>query len=476
VGRPERSLAHVLALAVADFAAVNLAFAAAYGLRYQAELGGAINRFNFVPYRDYAPWGVSLALIFLAVCWLEGLYALRRRPTLLESVYSITAGAVISVAVLTILIFGVRPTAQSRLMLPYAAVLIVALGGLVRLVEDALRRYRRRRGNGWVRTLIVGAGEAGRAVMGSIVARPDLGYHVVGFLDDDPAKRAETIGRFGPLGGTADLARSLQEQAVDMVILALPWQCRDTIVRLVDECEARRVAVRIVPDLLQMSLNQVDVDSLNGIPLMAVRPPVIRGWHYRLKRAMDVLLATTGLILLAPVMAVMALAIRLESAGPILYRQQRVGRDGRLFTLVKFRSMVDGADEARDLLRDHNEASGPLFKMRHDPRLTRVGWVMRRLSLDELPQLWNILRGDMSLVGPRPPMPCEVVAYKAWHRRRLEIAPGLTGLWQVSGRSDLTFDEMVMLDLFYAENWSLGLDLKILLRTVPTVLMGTGAY
>ena len=162
--------------------------------------------------------------------------------------------------------------------------------------------------------------------------------------------------------------------------------------------------------------------------------------------------------------------------GEVLFRQSRVGRDGRLFTCFKFRSMVDGADAERERLRPHSDVDGPIFKMREDPRITRVGRVIRRYSIDELPQLFNVLRGDMSLVGPRPPMPTEVNAYAEWHRRRLDIAPGLTGLWQVSGRSDLTFDEMVMLDLFYAENWSLFLDLKILLRTVPTVLRGTGAY
>jgi lipopolysaccharide/colanic/teichoic acid biosynthesis glycosyltransferase len=160
----------------------------------------------------------------------------------------------------------------------------------------------------------------------------------------------------------------------------------------------------------------------------------------------------------------------------VLFRQQRVGRDGRLFVLYKFRSMVQGAETHHRSLRKHNEASGPIFKMKEDPRVTGIGRLLRRTSLDELPQLWNVLSGDMSLVGPRPPMPSEVVEYKDWHQRRLDVSPGMTGLWQVSGRSELTFDEMVMLDLFYAENWSIGLDVKILLRTVPTVLLGRGAY
>jgi exopolysaccharide biosynthesis polyprenyl glycosylphosphotransferase len=260
------------------------------------------------------------------------------------------------------------------------------------------------------------------------------------------------------------------------VIVTLPWTAREKIVELVDVCGAFDVRVRIVPDLFQLSLNRVDGESLNGIPLIAVRAPTIRGWRFRAKRAMDVAFTSVLLALTAPLMAVTALAILIDSRGPVLYRQLRVGRNGHVFTLFKFRSMRIDADVVREGLSHHNEATGPIFKMRRDPRVTRVGRVIRRLSLDELPQLWNVLRGDMSLVGPRPPMPGEVEEYQEWHHRRLEVAPGMTGLWQVSGRSKLTFDEMVMLDLFYAENWSLFLDLKILMRTVPTVLMGVGAY
>jgi exopolysaccharide biosynthesis polyprenyl glycosylphosphotransferase len=223
-------------------------------------------------------------------------------------------------------------------------------------------------------------------------------------------------------------------------------------------------------------LNRVDSDALGGVPLLAVRQPVIQGWRLRLKRAIDVGFSLVSLTLTAPVLALTALAIRLEGPGPIFFRQTRVGRHGRDFTFFKFRSMVPGAEEVLPDLQAHNEAEGPIFKMRADPRVTRVGRWIRRLSIDELPQLLNVLRGDMSLVGPRPPLPSEVASYQPWHRRRLDVAPGMTGLWQVSGRSKLTFDEMVMLDLYYAENWSLMLDLRILLRTVPTVLLGTGAY
>jgi lipopolysaccharide/colanic/teichoic acid biosynthesis glycosyltransferase len=166
----------------------------------------------------------------------------------------------------------------------------------------------------------------------------------------------------------------------------------------------------------------------------------------------------------------------MESPGPVLFKQVRVGKDGRLFTLYKFRSMIDGADTQKAALESMNEADGPRFKIKNDPRMTRLGWLMRKFSFDEFPQLYNVLVGDMSLVGPRPPIPAEVEQYQDWHKRRLEVAPGLTGLSQISGRSELTFDETVLLDIYYIENWSPSLDTKILLQTIPKVIFGSGAY
>jgi exopolysaccharide biosynthesis polyprenyl glycosylphosphotransferase len=186
--------------------------------------------------------------------------------------------------------------------------------------------------------------------------------------------------------------------------------------------------------------------------------------------------ASVGLVLGAPFLTLISLAIRLDSPGPVIFRQTRVGAGGKWFEMYKFRSMRQGAEAELEELRDLNEADGPLFKIYDDPRLTRVGRFLRHTSLDELPQFLNVLRGEMSLVGPRPPLPAEVDGYVEWHKKRLEVRPGMTGLWQVSGRSMLSFDEMVLLDIYYIENWSLWLDLKILLRTVPQVLFGNGAY
>jgi exopolysaccharide biosynthesis polyprenyl glycosylphosphotransferase len=228
--------------------------------------------------------------------------------------------------------------------------------------------------------------------------------------------------------------------------------------------------------MFQLTLSRVEVDEMAGVPLIGIRRTSISGGNLVLKRVIDFTVALLGLVLLFPVMGLVALAIKLESQGPIIFSQLRVGKGGRRFWIYKFRSMVDDAEAQKEQLLSLNEADGPLFKIKDDPRRTRLGKWLRKWSLDELPQLYNILRGDMSLVGPRPPIPTEVAQYKEWHKRRLEVSPGLTGLWQVSGRSGLTFDEMALLDIYYIENWSLGLDAKILIQTVPKVLFGHGAY
>jgi exopolysaccharide biosynthesis polyprenyl glycosylphosphotransferase len=236
------------------------------------------------------------------------------------------------------------------------------------------------------------------------------------------------------------------------------------------------VRAQVVPDLFQLTKNQMKVEDLNGIPLISTREVSIRGWNLVVKRIFDTALSLLMLIVGAPVWLLTILAIRIDSPGPIFYTQRRVGRHGKLFNCYKFRSMVVGAEEMQTDFEALNEASGPLFKLRNDPRRTRVGRFLRRYSLDELPQLVNVLRGEMSLVGPRPNLPEEVNQYQEWHKRRLSVSPGITGLWQVSGRSDLTFDEMVLLDIYYVENWNLFLDMSILLRSVPAVIRARGAY
>jgi exopolysaccharide biosynthesis polyprenyl glycosylphosphotransferase len=324
--------------------------------------------------------------------------------------------------------------------------------------------------------LLVGAGDVGRMVMRTVAARPDYGLKLVGFLDDHPAKSNTDVGRFKALGPLENAHDVIERNNIDRVIICLPWQTHRTIQRLLRECEQMKVAAYVVPDLFQLTKNQMKVEELNGIPLLTTRDISIQGWNLFVKRSFDLIVGGFMGLVTFPFALLIALAIRLDSPGPIFYAQERVGKNGRCFRCYKFRSMVTNADELLPQITEMNESSGPLFKIRNDPRLTRVGRFIRRYSLDELPQVFNVLRGDMSLIGPRPNLPSEVEHYQEWMKKRLSVSPGMTGLWQVSGRSDLTFDEMVLLDIFYVENWSMGMDLSILLRSVPAVIQARGAY
>jgi exopolysaccharide biosynthesis polyprenyl glycosylphosphotransferase len=457
-----------------DVALIHVAMLIAYLLRYRLQwfLDVAFE----APFRAYLPFSLLLSGVIPLLLWVNGAYSRWRGRSWLEHVYHIV-NAVAEAAVLTLaLAFVVRPLVYSRLLLLEAVLGIAVLLSLDRALVMVLMNRLRRRGVGIKRVLIVGAGEVGRRVMRTIVARPDLGYKIVGYIDDNPEKGGGTIGRIQGLGPLSNLPNIINEVTLDEVIITLPWNVHRRILSVLRECERRKIEARIVPDIFQLSLSQVEVSDLGGVPLVSVHEMAFNRTALVFKRVFDIVVALLGLIVGAPVLALIALAIQLDSPGPAIFRQERVGQNGRHFTIYKFRSMRVGADEEKENLQALNEADGPLFKIRNDPRLTRIGRFLRRTSLDELPQLFNVIKGEMSLVGPRPPTPSEVDLYQPWHKKRLNVPPGITGLWQVSGRSELTFDEMVLLDLYYIEHWSPWMDFMILLRTIPKVLTSEGAY
>lgn len=466
-----------IALALTDVLLINVAIAVAYWIRYDLQWFASVDEAYLIPYKSFLPISLALTVLLLFIYKLSGVYNQPRGASWFEEVYHVLTGTATGIVLIVfIIVFFFRPFLYSRLIFFYAGVLISVLLGLSRLGKRILRNHLRRKGLGVDRLLIVGAGEIGRTVMRNIVAQPSLGYHIVGFVDDDPEKGNTDIGRFRALGSTANIPRLIKELAIDEVIITLPWMYHRKIVSIIAQCEREQVRVRIVPDLFQMTMSHMQVEDLGGIPMIGVQEVSISTARRFIKRAMDIVVSLVGLIMLFPLFFLISVVIRLDSPGPVFFRQIRVGKNERLFSCFKFRSMYHGADEEKHKLLDQNEATGPWFKMRDDPRVTQAGRLLRRFSLDELPQLFNVLMGHMSLVGPRPALPSEVQRYQSWHKRRLEVAPGLTGLWQVSGRSELTFDEQVLLDLYYIENWSPLLDIQILLRTVPKVLIGEGAY
>jgi exopolysaccharide biosynthesis polyprenyl glycosylphosphotransferase len=291
------------------------------------------------------------------------------------------------------------------------------------------------------RVVVVGAGESARRLMQVLADQKHLGYQVVGFVDDLPGRDEWLIAtqhrviRAPRLGSFPDLGQVVRRFRIDEVIIALPSASHDQIMRLMATCRERAVRFKLVPDLFELTFDQVQIDEVNGVPLLGLKPSSISGWDALVKRAVDLTLSVVVLVVGAPVLLLIALAIKLDSPGPILFRQSRVGKNGREFTFFKFRTMCVDAEARQHELLDRNEADGPLFKIRNDPRRTRVGQWLRRTSLDEVAQVFNVVRGDMSCVGPRPPVPSEVARYEDWHRQRLVMTPGITGLWQVSGRS-----------------------------------------
>jgi exopolysaccharide biosynthesis polyprenyl glycosylphosphotransferase len=466
----------IAGLVISDAILINIAFAIAYWVRYDLQWLRAVDPAYEVPFTVFIPFALILTGLLILIYRQGGLYQLRQGASWFDELYAIVNGTTTGIVIMVVLVFISRPAFYSRLIFFYAGALIVVLLSFSRLVKNIWVRHLLRRGIGVARAIIVGAGEVGRTVMRTIVAHPDLGYEIVGFVDDDPAKGTTDIGRFKGLGSLDNLAVLVHNEAIDEVIITLPWQYHRKIMAIMAQCERENVQARIVPDLFQMTISRMAIAEVAGIPLIGVKQVRASTFNLILKRVVDVVFSLSVLVFAAPLMGLIALAIKLASPGPILFRQDRVGKGGKPFTLYKFRSMNIGAEEQKELLRDLNEADGPIFKIKEDPRVTRLGRWLRRLSLDELPQFYNVLRGDMSIIGPRPPLPEEVTGYQPWHMRRLEIAPGITGLWQVSGRSELPFDEMALLDIHYIEQWSPALDLKILLRTIPTVLFGDGAY
>ncbi|HEY8545636.1 MAG TPA: sugar transferase [Acidimicrobiales bacterium] len=360
-------------------------------------------------------------------------------------------------------------------MIPVAVVLLV-------LERYGLRRwlyYQRGRGRFVHRILLVGSVPSVVGVGEHLARASWSGYRVVGVCVDVPdgdEEHLDIAGRRVPIvGSSADVRRALVACDADAVAItdeSAPGELHE----LAEAVDPPDVEVLVAPAITDVAGPRTVVRPVAGMPLLHVEEPTFAGPERILKEAMDRVLAALGLVLLAPVFLVIAAAIRLDTPGPIFFRQGRIGLGGRRFAIVKFRTMIDGAEAQRAVLADRNEADGLLFKLRADPRVTRVGRVLRRWSVDELPQLWNVLRGEMSLVGPRPPLPTEVAQYEHHVTRRLLVKPGMTGLWQVSGRADLEWDEAVRLDLYYVDHWSPTMDLAIICRTFSAVTRGNGAY
>jgi exopolysaccharide biosynthesis polyprenyl glycosylphosphotransferase len=429
------------------------------------------------------PGSGALLLIALTPYWLAALwgFGLYREPgrsiggfNLAESLNGLTALTSASWLLLIVMVLSLGADAPIAMLIAFwafAAILVPSARWVGRLTVWSRRSFKER-------VLIIGAGEVGHTLAAKIAAHGEYRIELVGFLDDgEPRHNGSGAANVSVIGALDDLDAIVASRKVDRVIVAFSRARHNDFLRVVRACADSGVKVNIVPRLFEVVSSRALVDDVEGIPLLDVGHVELSRVNMAVKRAFDLVVGGLLCIPILPLMGIVAIVIKLDSPGPVFYRQQRMGRGGKPFSIFKFRSMKVGADEERlELAEKSNDYDGPMFKLKEDPRITRVGGALRRWSIDELPQILNVMKGDMSLVGPRPLWIEEAKQCRGWTQKRLDITPGITGLWQVLGRTNIPFDEMVKLDYMYVTGWSLSWDIKLLMETVPAVLNKRGAY
>ncbi len=462
--RTRRTATAKAAMALADAAALALAMFIAYQVGEVASIGSSLHA------ADYVIAACAAIPVWLLVFARYGLYASRRVSTRLQEFRGLFHALVIGTALLAVGAYLLETQIARRWVL-----LTLLLAGPIVVCEREITRrvFARMRRRGMFRrtVLIVGANEEGRSIAKLLEDTPSLGYRVIGFVDDTARSNGVAV-----LGKTCDAAALAVSNGATSAIVATTAIDAESSNRIARQLIDAGVHVELSSSLRDIRADRLVVRSIGPYPVVYLEPVRRGGWRAVAKRTFDIVMSATALFLLSPFMFFIAVAIKFDSRGPVFFRQRRVGRNGDLFTIYKFRTMVADAERRLSELEAQNEADGVLFKMRDDPRVTRVGKLLRRISLDELPQFWNVLRGEMSLVGPRPALPHEALLWAPALRQRLRVKPGVTGMWQVSGRSNSSFEAYARHDLFYVDNWSLVTDLAIIGRTIPTLLRRDGAY
>ena len=411
-------------------------------------------------------------LLWVIVLLLFSVYDRRRNLHVGDELASLTAGSLLAaISLAGILYLSYRDVSRALF------IVFIALAYLLLLSWRLAYRFAFARGIFPAaqsrRVLIIGAGEVGDELSERIGQHQNLGLVLVGFLDDDRSKRAITSKILGSLN---QVRQVINQQSVDDVVLALPRRAYKRVNSLVAELHDMPVKVWVIPDYFSLALQRASMEEFASLPMLDLRAPALNEYQRTVKRAFDLALILVSLPLIFPLLGLVALAIRLNSPGPVLFRQKRAGENGRLFEMFKFRTMVQNADELRSLVEQADGQGHLLHKHPGDPRVTSVGLFLRRTSLDELPQIFNVLRGEMSLVGPRPELPYLVEKYEPWQRKRFAVPQGMTGWWQVNGRGEKLMYLHTEEDLFYVQHYSLWLDLRILFKTLWVVLSGTGAF
>ncbi len=473
-----RMIARVVYLV--DLALTSAAFFAAFYIRDFLIPMVAPQRFpnGLFPLREYLKVYPIILIIWSVLLFTYHSYHSHRTVPLRREALTVFRVVVVGNVILATLAYLLPLRQLSRAWFILFGVLSAVFILLEKILLRMIARYVRAKGLNYRTILIVGTGRRALEVARKITEHKYWGYKILGFVSDGH-RLPNGWGRYRIFGFVPDLKTLLEDrnfpEPIDEVVFAVTRKKLDEMKQIFLMCEELGIRTRVAMNFFSNRVARIELEELEGIPFLTFTTTPSDETQLAFKRLLDVSVSAILLLLTMPALVIAALAIKLTSPGSILFKQERIGLNGRIFTLYKFRTMIDHAHELRGEVSHLNEMSGPVFKSATDPRVTRVGRILRRFSLDEIPQLWNVLKGDMSLVGPRPPIPEEVKSYHRWHRRRLSMKPGLTCLWQVSGRNTIDFDRWMQLDLQYIDNWSPSLDLKILLRTIPAVLSGRGA-
>jgi exopolysaccharide biosynthesis polyprenyl glycosylphosphotransferase len=415
----------------------------------------------------------AFVLVWIDLLWYHGLYRSRARWNIQSDVSEILKATVALAAIALSALFLFKLPDVSRLFLLFVFPMLALAALSVRILMRLFLIYLREHGRNTRYMLILGANRKAKVFADLVESHAELGLLVVGHLQAGEADNGVRLRR-RVIGTIDDLEAVLHSRIIDEVAICLPFSMEDLVEQAARLCQQEGKVVRIPVAPVERALSLGRFETIDGTGVYSLADGPDRTLGLIAKRVIDLVGAATLLFLLSPALLAVALAIKLDSRGPVFFRQERLGLQGRAFQVIKFRTMCVDAERQLEDLRKLNEINGHAFKIHNDPRITRVGRFLRRTSLDELPQLWNVLLGQMSLVGPRPPLPSEVAKYDFWHRRRLSMKPGMTGLWQVTRRRSPEFDEWVEQDLRYIDSWSLWLDFKIIARTVPVMLSGQG--
>jgi len=427
-------------------------------------------------FNGHLPILLLVAPLWIIVLRYCGAYESVRKKNYIEAFWLVTKASFTAMMILFSILFITDADRISRLLILLFGLIVFTLLLASRFAIIKVLRAVRRRGYNYRNILVVGTGKRARTYAEMICSHTELGLRVLGYVDDDPTPSDREVLGSKIIGTLADVPSILERNVVDEVVIALPRRWLSQVGEIVGACEETGVEVSIVADFFDMAIAKLHTTMFYDIPLLSFSTTPSQQLQLLLKDCLDRFGSLILLILISPLFVAAFIAIKLTSPGPIFFKQTRSGLNGRKFTIYKFRSMNVEAEEKLEQLKDYNEMNGPVFKMKNDPRVTPVGCLLRRTSIDELPQLINVLKGEMSLVGPRPPLPAEIDHYDRWQRRRLSVKPGLTCLWQISGRNNVDFKEWMNLDLLYIDNWSLWLDIRILLKTLLVVVRGSGAY